>query len=48
MIGNYWIKVLREVLATLFTYKIATFLKKAEHEVFYDRETNFNPFILNA
>ncbi len=48
MIGNYLIKVLWEVLATPFTYKIVAYLKKAEHEDFYDRETNFNPFTLNA
>ncbi len=46
MIGNYFIKVLWEVLATPFTYKIVKFLKRAEHEDFYDRDTNFNPFSL--
>ena len=46
MIGNYIIKVLWEVLATPFTYKIVSFLKQAEHEDFYDRETNFNPFTI--
>lgn len=46
MIGNYIIKVLWEVLATPFTYKIVGFLKRAEHEDFYDRKTNFNPFTL--
>ncbi len=44
MIGNYIIKVLWEVLATPVTYKIVGFLKKAEQEDFYDRDTNFNPF----
>lgn len=48
MIGNYFIKVLWEVLATPFTYKIVAFLKKAEHEDFYDKETNFNPFRLET
>lgn len=48
MIGNYLIKVLWEVAATPFTYKIVAFLKKAEQEDYYDRETNFNPFTLNA
>jgi uncharacterized integral membrane protein (TIGR00697 family) len=48
MIGNYFIKVLWEVLATPLTYKIVNFLKRAEHEDFYDKETNFNPFSLET
>ena len=48
MIGNYLIKVLWEVIATPVTYRIVAFLKKAEHEDFYDRDTNFNPFTINA
>jgi len=48
MIGNYIIKVLWEVLATPFTYKIVAFLKRVEHEDFYDRETDFNPFTLKT
>ena len=48
MIGNYFIKVLWEVLATPFTYKIVNFLKRAEHEDFYDKDTNFNPFSLET
>ncbi len=48
MVGNYFLKVLWEVLATPFTYKIVNFLKKAEHEDYYDRETNFNPFTLQT
>jgi queuosine precursor transporter len=48
MIGNYFIKVLWEVLATPFTYLIVNFLKKAEHEDFYDKETDFNPFSLET
>lgn len=48
MIGNYFIKVLWEVLATPFTYKIVGFLKRAEHEDFYDKDTNFNPFSLET
>lgn len=48
MIGNYFIKVLWEVVATPFTYKIVAFLKRAEHEDFYDRETDFNPFTLKT
>lgn len=48
MIGNYFIKVLWEVLATPVTYLIVNFLKKAEQEDFYDRETDFNPFTLQT
>lgn len=48
MIGNYFIKVLWEVLATPFTYLIVNFLKKAEHEDYYDKDTDFNPFSLEA
>jgi uncharacterized integral membrane protein (TIGR00697 family) len=48
MIGNYFIKVLWEILATPFTYKIVNFLKRAEHEDFYDKDTDFNPFSLET
>lgn len=48
MIGNYFIKVLWEVVATPFTYLIVGFLKKAEHEDYYDRDTDFNPFTLET
>jgi uncharacterized integral membrane protein (TIGR00697 family) len=48
MIGNYFIKVLWEVFATPVTYLIVGFLKKAEHEDFYDKDTDFNPFSLET
>jgi uncharacterized integral membrane protein (TIGR00697 family) len=48
MIGNYILKVLWEVVATPMTYAIVNFLKRAEHEDFYDRDTDFNPFTLEA
>jgi queuosine precursor transporter len=48
MIGNYFIKVLWEVVATPLTYLIVGFLKKAEHEDFYDKDTDFNPFSLET
>lgn len=48
MIGNYFIKVMWEVFATPFTYLIVGFLKRAEHEDYYDRDTDFNPFSLDA
>jgi queuosine precursor transporter len=46
MIGNYFIKVLWEVIATPLTYLIVNFLKKAENEDYYDKNTDFNPFSL--
>jgi uncharacterized integral membrane protein (TIGR00697 family) len=48
MIGNYFIKVMWEVVATPFTYLIVGFLKRAEHEDYYDKDTDFNPFSLDA
>jgi hypothetical protein len=48
MIGNYFLKVFWEILATPFTYWIVNFLKRAEHEDFYDRDTDFNPFTLEV
>jgi queuosine precursor transporter len=48
MIGNYFIKVLWEVIATPFTYLIVGFLKKAESEDYYDENTDFNPFSLET
>lgn len=48
MIGNYFIKVLWEAIATPFTYLIVNFLKKAENEDYYDKNTDFNPFSLET
>jgi uncharacterized integral membrane protein (TIGR00697 family) len=48
MIGNYLIKVLWEVVATPLTYRIVAFLKRVEREDYYDLDTDFNPFVLNA
>lgn len=47
MILTQWlIKSMYEAVLTPITYLIVHFLKKAEHEDFYDYETNFNPFAL--
>ena len=35
-------------IATPITYQIVGFLKRAEHEDFYDRNTDFNPFLLQT
>ncbi|HJS51359.1 MAG TPA: queuosine precursor transporter [Pyrinomonadaceae bacterium] len=48
MVGNYFLKVLWEVVATPITYLIVGFLKRAENEDFYDRDTDFNPFSLET
>ena len=48
MIGNYFLKVLWEVLATPFTYWFVGWLKRVEHEDHFDTNTDFNPFTLKA
>jgi queuosine precursor transporter len=45
---NYGLKVAWEVLATPLTYGIVGFLKRAEHEDYYDYDTDFNPFSLET
>lgn len=46
MLTNYLLKVLWEVILTPVTYRVVAFLKKAEAEDFYDRDTDFTPFRL--
>jgi hypothetical protein len=41
-------KVLVEVAFTPLTYEVVGFLKRAEHEDYYDRHTNFTPFSLRT
>jgi uncharacterized integral membrane protein (TIGR00697 family) len=41
-------KVLVEVAFTPLTYKVVAALKRAEHEDYYDRRTDFTPFSLRA
>jgi len=36
------------VLSTPITYKLVNFLKRAEGEDYYDRDTNFTPFSLRV
>jgi uncharacterized integral membrane protein (TIGR00697 family) len=48
MISNFFVKVGVETVMTPATYLIVGFLKPAEHEDFYDRGTDFNPFTLEA
>src|SRR5262245_60139287 len=48
MWGNYLLKVGWEIVMTPFTYRVVSFLKRAESEDFYDRSTRFTPFSLDA
>jgi len=44
IVSNYIFKTLVEVVFTPVTYRVVAFLKKSEHEDYYDRHTDFNPF----
>ena len=48
MLAQFIAKVGVEVAFTPFTYKIVNWLKRAEQEDYYDRDTDFNPFTLKA
>ena len=43
MLANYVMKVATEVVLTPLTYRVVGFLKRAEHEDYYDVGTNFSP-----
>ncbi len=47
ILAQFIAKVLVEVAFTPVTYKVVTFLKRAEHEDYYDTQTDFNPFVLD-
>ena len=46
MLSQFVIKVGVEIVFTPVTYKLVNALKRAEHEDYYDRKTDFNPFSL--
>jgi queuosine precursor transporter len=48
LVSNYLLKVGWEAVMTPFTYRIVNALKRAEHEDYYDRDTNFTPFSLSG
>ena len=48
MIANYLLKCGWEIVNTPVTYWIVGFLKRAENEDYYDRDTNFTPFSLET
>ena len=43
IISNYIFKTAVEIVFTPATYAVVNFLKKSEHEDYYDTDTNFNP-----
>ena len=47
-ITQYVLKTSWEVLSTPLTYGVVNFLKRAESEDYYDRDTDFNPFRLKS
>jgi hypothetical protein len=48
LVSNYLLKVAWEAAVTPFTYKVVNFLKRAEQEDYFDRQTDFNPFTLGT
>ena len=48
LITNYLLKCGWEAVMTPITYRVVNALKRAEHEDYYDRDTNFTPFSLSA
>lgn len=46
IVTNYLFKCGVEVLMTPVTYLVVGALKRAEHEDYYDRDTDFNPFVV--
>jgi queuosine precursor transporter len=47
-VAQYVLKTSWEIVMTPVTYKVVAFLKKAENEDYYDRGTDFNPFVLKG
>jgi queuosine precursor transporter len=45
--SNYLFKLLVEILLLPLTYSAIAVLKRAEQEDFFDRQTDFNPFVLS-
>jgi len=48
MLTQYVLKTAWEVVITPVTYRVVAFLKRAEREDYYDTDTNFTPFSLQA
>ncbi len=47
-VTQYVLKSGWEILATPLTYWVVGFLKRVEHEDYFDRNTNFTPFSLKT
>jgi queuosine precursor transporter len=47
-IAQYVLKTSWEIVMTPVTYRVVGFLKRAEQEDYYDRNTNFTPFTLKT
>ena len=43
-LAQYLLKTSWEIVMTPLTYRVVAFLKRAEHEDWYDRNTDFSPF----
>ena len=48
MLTQYVLKSAWEIVMTPVTYRVVGFLKRAEQQDYYDRDTNFTPFSLRA
>ncbi|HEX4024889.1 MAG TPA: queuosine precursor transporter [Steroidobacteraceae bacterium] len=48
MLTQYLLKSGWEIVMTPVTYRVVGFLKRTEHEDYYDRDTDFTPFSLRA
>ena len=48
MLAQFLAKVGVEILFRPVTYKVVAWLKRAEHEDYYDRDTNFTPFTIKT
>jgi uncharacterized integral membrane protein (TIGR00697 family) len=48
MLTQYLFKSAWEIIMTPLTYRVVGFLKRAEHEDYFDRTTNFTPFSLKT
>jgi queuosine precursor transporter len=46
ILSQWFLKVAYETLATPLTYAVVNALKKAETEDYFDRDTDFNPFVI--
>jgi uncharacterized integral membrane protein (TIGR00697 family) len=46
ILSGWFLKVMIEAIMTPVTYFVINKLKKLEHEDYYDRDTDFNPLIL--